>query len=471
MRAERQMRGTDLPKPHDLDTEQQLLGDLLLFNDHAERLMGFLDERHFAEPLHGRVYAAIVRAVRANQAASPFTLKNEFENDAAMASLGGARYLVDLSTMAGECADPMKWAVALHALAFRRNLISVAREIQDAAQTASIADEAETIAGFAERLLMEATAASGPSSIERFRSIGELAGEVAREVTGPKGAPGVLFGLAGLDELTGGLRAKELIIVGARPGMGKTAFAGHLALMAAAQGHAVAFFSMEMSAPAVTLRLIAASAFVNGQGFAYEAARKGRLKAEEELLLFASEGRLRQLPLYVHEGRGLTPSGILLAAKRMQNSLRHTPTPLGLIVVDHIQKIRPEREMRGNKVAEMTEVSDALQRLAGTLNVPVVALSQLNRAVEGRPDRKPELSDLRESGSIEQDADLVLLLFREAYYVKKREPHPSEPAWSDWQAEWMRCRHALDVHVAKQRNGQEGHVRVHFDGPSSGLRG
>jgi replicative DNA helicase len=294
---------------------------------------------------------------------------------------------------------------------------------------------------------------------------------VVRAATGPEGEAAVLFGLAGLDELTGGMRAKELIIVGARPGMGKTAFAGHLALAAAGQGRAVAFFSMEMAAAAVTLRLIAAQAFADGRSLSYEAARRGRLKAHEELAMFESEGRLRHMPLYVHEGRGLAPSGILTAAKRMQNKLRHTSAPLGLIVVDHIQKIRPERDMRGNKVAEMTEVSDALQRMAGALAVPVVALSQLNRAVEGRPDRKPELSDLRESGAIEQDADLVLLLYREAYYVKKREPRPAAPEWNDWHAEWMRCRHALDIHAAKHRNGQEGHVRVHFDGASSGIRG
>ena len=386
-----------------------------------------------------------------------------------MTALGGTRYLAELAAMARECLDPMKWAAALHALAFRRNLISVAREIQEAAQSAAIEYDAEKIADFAERMMAEATAGSSPAASERFRAIGDLAGEVVREVTGPKGAPAVMFGLKGLDELTGGCRAKELIIVGARPGMGKTAFAGHLGMTAAQQGHAVAFFSMEMSAPAVTLRLIAAAAFANGKALSYEAARKGVLKADEERVLFESEGWLRLLPLYVHEGRGLTPSGIVLAAKRMQNKLRHTPAPLGLVIVDHMQKIRPERDMRGNKVAEMTEVSDALQKMAGTLSVPVVALSQLNRAVEGRADRKPELSDLRESGAIEQDADLVLLLFREAYYVKKREPHFSAPEWGDWHAEWMRCRAALDVHVAKQRNGQEGHVRVHFDGPSSGL--
>jgi replicative DNA helicase len=241
-------------------------------------------------------------------------------------------------------------------------------------------------------------------------------------------------------------------------------------LSAAKAGHAVAFFSMEMAAAAVTLRLIAATAFAQGACVAYDAARRGQLRGEEARALYAAEGALRALPLYVHEGRTLTPSGLFLAARRIKNRLSETATPLGLVVVDHIQKIRPERDCRGNKVAEMTEISDALQKMAGALDVPVVALSQLNRAVEARSERRPELSDLRESGAIEQDADLALLLYREAYYVKKREPHPNAVEWNDWHAEWLRCRNVLDVHVAKQRNGQEGHVRAFFDGASSGIR-
>jgi replicative DNA helicase len=277
--------------------------------------------------------------------------------------------------------------------------------------------------------------------------------------------------LPSLDELTGGAHAKELIVVGARPGMGKTAFAGHLALSAARAGHAVAFFSMEMAAAAVTLRLIAARAFADGRPVAYDAARRGVLSRDQMDVLFAAEAALQALPLYVHEGRTLTPSGLFLAARRMQNRMRDRGSPLGLVIVDHLQKIRPDRDCRGNKVAEMTEISDALQKMAGSLDVPVVALSQLNRAVEGRGgDKRPELSDLRESGAIEQDADVVLLLYREAYYVKKREPHRLAPEWHDWHAEWLRCQHVLDVHVAKQRNGQEGHLRVHFDGASSGIR-
>ncbi len=458
-------------RPFDLTSEQQLLGALLLDNAAAEALIGFLEPSHFAEALHGRVYEAIVRAVRAGEAASPFTLKAQFELDEGMRAVGGTVYLADLAAAGRGCADATAWARALHALSFRRTLIAAAREIQEVAFSAGVDADAAKIADVAERLLSAATDGASSAGGERFRSIGDLAAQVTRGFGEGARAPGVSFGLRGLDELTGGAHAKELIIVGARPGMGKTAFAGHLALTAARAGHAVAFFSMEMAASAVTLRLIAARAFADGRSVAYDSARRGVVTGEQAEALFAAEASLSALPLYVHEGRTLTPSGLLLSSRRMQKRMRDTPAPLGLIIVDHLQKIRPDRDCRGNKVAEMTEISDALQKMAGSLGVPVVALSQLNRAVEGRGgDRLPELSDLRESGAIEQDADVVMLLYREAYYVKKREPHRLAPEWFDWHAEWLRCQHVLDVHVAKQRNGQEGHVRAYFDGPSSGIR-
>lgn len=460
----------DLPKPYDIDIEQQLLGQLLMNNDAVERLIGFLEPEHFAEPMHQRIYKAIEGAVRGGHAATPFTLKPEFEHDEAMRDVGGPAYLAELAISAHNCFDPGKWASALHALAFRRRLIAAARDIQDTALKAPIEVDAERMADVAEQMMAEAVGASSPASAARFHLAGSIAAGVIDEVTGPTPPRCVLFGVKGLDDLTGGCHAKEFIIVGARPGMGKTAFAGHVALAAALQGKTVAFFSMEMAAAAVTLRLAAAQAFADGAHVAYDAARRGALSADHAQALIAAQARLATLPLYVHEGRGLTPSALLLAAKRLQNRMKREAAPLGLVVIDHIQKIRPDRDHRANKVAEMTEISDALQRLAGALDVPVVALSQLNRAVEGRADRKPELSDLRESGAIEQDADVVLLLFREAYYVKKREPHALAPEWRDWQAEWLRCQHTLEIHIAKHRNGQEGHVRAHFDGPSSGIR-
>lgn len=466
-----QKRHLNLNRPYDVEIEQQLLGHLMLHNDRLDRL-AFLEPHHFADPLHQRIYEAIKAAVRANKIASPFTLRNEFEDDAGMKMVGGPVYLANLSAMARDCLDPVQWASVVHSFAFRRNMVQVARDIQDAVQSAPIEQDATELAAHAERLIADAAGNASPLASERFRTAGDVAADVMRQVTSPKGEPSVRFGLTALDEMVGGMRPKEMIIVGARPGMGKTAFAGHVARMAARQGHTVAFFSMEMSAPAIMLRLIAAEAFERGHSVAYEAVRRGQMTADDQDALFGAEADLRQLPLRVHEGRGLTPSGIQLAARRLQSDVAKTAFPLGLVILDHIQKIKPDRDCRGNKVAEMTEISDALQKMSGTLNVPVVALSQLNRQVESRAqDKRPELSDLRESGAIEQDADLVLLLYREAYYVKKAEPSRADAsAWADWHAKWLNTKNKLDVLVAKHRNGSEGRCTVHFDAPSSALR-
>ncbi len=456
----------DLPRPNDIGSEQQLLGELLLNNAAAERLAATLAPRHFAEPLHQRIYDAIARAVRAGLAATPHTLKPAFEHDDALKHVGGVAYLAELAAKAGECVDPLAWAESLKNLAFRRDLIAAARDMQDQAFKAGIDTTPAAIAEEAEALLANALADT-QTPADRFQPIGQLAASV---LSATEEAPALKFGLRALDDITGGMRAKELIIVGARPGMGKTAFAGHVALSAAKQGRSVAFFSMEMAAAALTLRLITAEAFAAGRTIAYSELRRGRMPETEMAALLEAEARLHGLPLYIHEGRQLTPSGLLLAAKRAQKKLRDTVAPLGLVVVDHIQKIRPDRDCRGNKVAEMTEISDALQKMAGTLDVPVLALSQLNRAVESRADRKPELADLRESGAIEQDADLVLLLYREAYYVQKREPHRADPEWPNWFAEHTRCATRLDIAIAKHRNGREANVTTHFDAPSSGVR-
>jgi replicative DNA helicase len=214
----------ELPRPYDIESEQQLLGALLLDNAAGERVIGFLEPKHFAEPLHQRIYDAIARAVRAGQPATPFTLKAQFELDAGMRSAGGTRYLAELAALAPGCVDAAAWARALHGLSFRRTLIAAGREIQDAAVSAGIEHDAEKIAEIAERLLGEATAGASIAGAHRFRRLGEVAGEVVAEATSPARSRGLAFGIEGLDALTGGCRAKELVIVGARPGMGKTAF-------------------------------------------------------------------------------------------------------------------------------------------------------------------------------------------------------------------------------------------------------
>lgn len=463
-------QAAQLQRPYDIQIEQQLLGALLLDNEKGAKVFGELLPGHFADALHQRIYDAIESAVKSGSVASAFTLKNEFESDGPMKEVGGPTYLAQLTVDGGSCLDPPFWARTIRSMAFRRALIDAARQIERAALEAPLEFDAERMAEMAEEYIGTVSRVEvGKSHLHTFQSIGSVAAKVLTSLLSDKPEPTVRLGLTGIDDIIGGVRPGELMIVGARPGMGKTAFAAHIAKAGAAQGVGVAFFSMEMSAPAITLRLATSVAYDSGWNIAYESARKGNLSADQAQALLHCEERLRKLPLYIHEGRNLTPSGIYMAARRAQSALRDH-APLGLIIVDHIQKIKPERDMRGNKVAEMTEVSDALQKMAGQLNVPVIALSQLNRAVEGRTDKRPELSDLRESGSIEQDADIVLLLYREAYYVNKKRPHPTSPEYPLWHAEMLRCEHVLDVQIAKHRNGREGSVRVYFDGPSSALK-
>lgn len=469
----RQATQESLPRPHNLDIEQQLLGELLMDNGAVEPLAAFLMPEHFAEPLHGRLYKAISNAVKSGHLASPFTLKNELETDEALKSIGGMQYIATLCGCARDCLDAVGWGKQIHSMAFRRRLVATAHDILDAAQEASIEFTPERIADYAENLLTAATAEASPNAVDRFRDLGSITSGVLRAIDGGKSEPSVPFGLRAIDEATGGMRAGELIIIGARPGMGKTAVACHIAQYAARQGVGVGFFSMEMSASAITLRILTSLAFDRSRTVfenpAYEAARKGKLSDGQKAELFALEGMMQKIPLRIHEGRGLTPGGIVLAAKRLANELQSSGTPLGLIIVDHLQKVKPDRHLNGNKVGEMTEISDALQKMAGTLKVAVVALSQLNRQSEKRDDRRPELGDLRESGSIEQDADMVLLLYREAYYHSKKEPDKASDGHMDWFNTWDKIKHRLDIQIAKQRNGPEGRHEVYFDAPSSAL--
>lgn len=475
------MKPTDykLPTPSDLAMEQHLLGALLMYNEYVESVGSILKAYEFAEPLHSRIYSAILGAVNAGAVASPFTLKSEFENDPGMKSIGGAsNYLAQLAVMSRDCLDPLVWAKQIHAFAFRREIIQAAQEIQAAATDASIEFGPEKIADYAESLLTAVTADCSTSGAERFKSLNDVAGGVLKSIGGDTVEKTIPFGISALDEATGGMRPGEFIVIGARPGMGKTAFAAHIAKSAAQAGNPVAFFSMEMGADAIALRLLTSLAFTRyrDQGGewavpdsvpAYEAARRRQLKPEQLNELFALEAKLAELPLKIHEGRGLTPNGIVLATKRLQNELKARGQSLGLVVVDHLQKIRPDRTLNGNKVGEMTEISNALQQLAGNMKLSVVGLSQLNRETEKRDNKKPQLGDLRESGAIEQDADLVLLLYREAYYVTKRQKHPSEHGYNEWLNDWLEWRHKLEIMIAKHRNGPEGRHDVFFHAPSS----
>lgn len=461
-----------LARPWDVETEQALLGTLLIDNGSLTSVATFLKPEHFYEPLHQRIFECIARLVKIGQVASPITLRPHFALDAGAGQVGGPRYLAELCRFTPTTENAIDYARIVFELAMRRALIEAAEEISATALDPPIDMTTADQLAVAEQALARITANMERGRAQQFRSLGSIAAEVVDRVSAGDSGPCVKYGILGLDNLTGGMRPGEYVVIGARPGMGKTAVAGKLALEAGAQRKGVAFFSMEMGAEAIALRLLTAIAEAHQFGSVpYEGVRKGEVTDAKKLeALIRAEGILNGLPVWIHEGRGHTPSQIMLEAKRLARAAERRGTPLGLVVVDHLQKIKPERDMRGNKVAEMTESSDMLQKMAGILGVPVVALSQLNRAVEGRSDKRPELSDLRESGAIEQDADCVLLLYREAYYLKKREPAAYSQEHGEWYAEYSRCRNVLEIQVAKQRNGPEGLVQVHFDAPTSAIK-
>lgn len=455
---------TTLPEPSNVEIEQICIGSILRDNAQALRL-SFLLPEHFAEPLHQRIYEAALRLILAGQTASPATLKSSFVSDEPMQSVGGVKYLANLVTMVGFSPDALTAGQHVFTLACKRNLIAASAQIVDHVRAAPDDTSPRALADAVSNILADATAPAAISAQDRFTRVAQFVDLAVEQATGPEEPPSVKFGIPTLDQLTGGMRDQELIICGARPGMGKTAFASHVAMEAASQGKSVAFFSMEMSGAAIGLRMVTAAAWRTQNNIAYQAARRRDLSPPQETALFEAQAWFRDLPLFIHEGRAMTPSAIALAARRMASI-----TPVGLIVIDHLQKVAPERN-RDNRTAEMTEITHSLQGLAGSLKCPILALSQLSRKTETREDRRPELGDLRESGSIEQDADIVLLLFREAYYLQKEEPPRSDhEAHTDWYNKLERCRTRLEIQVAKQRNGEEGTAMAFFDAPSSTIR-
>ncbi len=458
--------------PHDVEVEQALIGTLLADSAQVDEVSGFLKPEHFFEPLHGRIYKSILACRAAGRPASVQSLKQEFSFDRALAELGGVRYIMACVDTAPTTIHGAHFGRLTYDFATKRALIELAADIDAVAKDTPSEWSSGDLMQMAESKISELSRQIEFRGTDTFKHIGGLANKVVDDCIAKVVQPSVLFGLRALDDLTGGMHEQEVIVVGGRPGMGKTAFAAQVAMNAAEQGHAVAFFSMEMPAVAIVQRCLTSIAYRQGSRIAYEALRKGRMDVGDADALVRANAEFTGLPIWIHEGRTQKPSSILSEAYRMQRQAEQQGQRLGLIIVDHIQKVLPERDMRGNKVAEVTEVSDALQKMAGALKCPVIALSQLNRGVEGREDKRPELRDLRESGSIEQDADVVLLLHREAYYLKKKEPDPYRDTakHNEWMAKWRECRNQLEIQVAKQRNGPEGKAEVFFDAPSSAIK-
>ena len=465
--------------PQNVEAEAALLGALMIDNRLAEDVQLKLRPDHFFEPLHARIYESILKLIDRNMIASPVTLRPMFEADEEMKELGGPSYLAQLTGSGAAIIGARDFADQIYELALLRALIGVGRDlVEQALDTSEDVDPRGQIENAEAALYRVAEEGGGQGTVKTFAEATRMAVQMAEKALNTGGGlSGVTTGLDSLNARTGGLHHSDLLIVAGRPGMGKTALATNIAFNAAQRyvrdmedgiapeksaGAAVAFFSLEMSSDQLATRVLAEQS-----GISSENLRMGKISQQDFRNLARAAAELENLPLYIDDTPGLTIAALRTRARRLKRQRN-----IGLIVVDYLQLLQGTgRSSNDNRVQEISEISRGLKTLAKELNVPVMALSQLSRAVEQREDKRPQLSDLRESGSIEQDADIVMFVYREEYYVQSREPKQGgegdDAKIHDAHQEWARQMEAVyglaELIIAKQRHGATGKVRLKFE--------
>ena len=463
--------------PNNIEAEALFLGAVLIDNKVVEELNTALRPEHFYEPVHQRIYDRVLKLLDRNSVATPVTLKPYFDSDEALRQLGGTVYLAQLTANGQGLLASGKLAEQIYDLALLRELVHVGRTlVEGALDTSEDVAPMDKISQAEADLYRVAEGATGGSEALDFRSAALGALKLVEAAINSGGRfSGKTTGLDTINDKTSGLHNSDLVILAGRPAMGKTSLATNIAFNAASRlmddiklgidpsespGAATAFFSLEMSADQLATRILAERAEISS-----EKLRSGKLSREEfQRLSFASQ-ELNELPLYIDDTPALTIGALRTRARRLKR--RHD---IGLIIVDYLQLLQGSGRANDNRVNEISEISRGLKTLAKELNVPVIALSQLSRAVEQREDKRPQLSDLRESGSIEQDADMVWFIFRAEYYHNAIKPDtPDETSsedvrlkYADWEARHLELVNRATLIVAKQRHGSTGNVPLLF---------
>ncbi len=458
--------------PSNLEAEQALLGALLVNNEAASLVSAFLLPEHFFLPVHGRIYDAVLRMVERGQIANPVTLKHYFERDEALEEAGGGQYLARLAGSAVTVINAEHYGRAIHDLALRRSLVSIGEEVVNDAYDGPLdqpaAEQIETAEHSLYQLAEEGRVDPGGQQFAApLTSAVEMIKQAYQRDSRLTGAP---TGFNDLDRKLGGLHPSDLIILAGRPGMGKTALATNIAFNAAsryseggegsegrqpADGARVALFSLEMSAEQLATRILAEQT-----GISSDKLRRGEVRDSDFGRIVRASQEMEGLPLFIDDSPALTIAGLRARARRLKR--RHG---ISLIVVDYLQLMRPTTSMRlNNRVQEVSEITQGLKALAKDLNLPVLALSQLSRAVEQRDDKRPQLADLRESGSIEQDADVVMFIYREQYYIERKEPSVENAAdHAEWKEKMEKVHNKAEINIAKQRHGPISKVELYFN--------
>ena len=444
--------------PNNIEAEQSLIGSILLNNEMFDEISLIVSNKNFYDPMHQKIFSAIEKLIYGGMLANPITLKNYFENQ--KDDLNIPEYLVKITKFSASSRQAYEYARLIYDLFVKRELIKISENIIDTAKLNELDNDGQSIIEDFEKSLFDlAEKGSFSSSLVKFDEAMKLTIEMASNAyKNDEGIVGVPTGLTDLDERLGGLHKSDLVIIAGRPSMGKTALATNIAFNAAkkiqedGKKSTIAFFSLEMSSEQLSTRILAEQARIKSNDI-----RRGKISEEQFDKFIETSKNISELPLYIDETPAISIAALSNRARRIKRLFG-----LDMVVIDYIQLMRATN-IKDGRVQEISEITQGLKALAKELSVPVLALSQLSRAVEQRDDKKPQLADLRESGSIEQDADVVMFVFREAYYLQRKEPTPATVEHAEWQAKMGDIANRAELIIGKQRHGPTGNVFLEFE--------
>ena len=448
--------------PCNIEAEQAVIASILVSNEIYDEISLIIDSKKFFDPVHSKIYETIEKLIAKGLLANPITLKNYFENNEGLKELGGQEYLIKITKFSTSTKQAIDYANIVQEMHVRRELIKISETVLDQAFSKNeITSTGETIIQSAEKSLFDlAERGHFNQSFMKFENALKQTIEMAKSAyQNEEGIVGVPTGLTELDARLGGMHKQDLIIIAGRPSMGKTALATNIAFNAAkniekkGSKSTVAFFSLEMSSEQLSTRILSEQSRIRSNDI-----RRGKVSEKEFEQFIETSKNIFELPLYIDETPAITISAISNRARRIKRLFG-----LELIVVDYIQLMRSSGLKDYNRVQEISEITQGLKALAKELDVPVLALSQLSRAVEQRDDKKPQLADLRESGSIEQDADVVMFVYREAYYLERKEPTLGSIEHAEWQQKMDEISRLAEIMIGKQRHGPTGNIKVEFE--------
>ena len=445
--------------PNNIEAEQSVIGSILVTNEIFDEINSIVSSNNFYDPMHQKIFGSIESLIYKGMLANPITLKNYFQDD--KDELNIPEYLIKITKFSTSTRQATEYSKIIYDMFVRRELIKISEQTIDTAKLNDLDTNGQKIIEKSERLLFDlAEKGSFNSSLIKFDEAMKQTIEMASAAyKNEEGIVGVPTGLRDLDDRLGGLHQSDLIIIAGRPSMGKTALATNIAFNAAqklqdsGKKSSVAFFSLEMSSEQLSTRILAEQSRIKSNDI-----RRGRISDDQFDKFIETSKNISELPLYIDETPAISIAALSNRARRIKRLFG-----LDMIVVDYIQLMKGTFNNKDGRVQEISEITQGLKAIAKELSIPVVALSQLSRAVEQRDDKKPMLSDLRESGSIEQDADVVMFVYRESYYLKAKEPRPATVEHAEWQVKMNEVSHLAELIIGKQRHGPTGNISLEFE--------